>query len=368
MSRETAWKLLEGLLNVKSTTGEQSEEVIRVVAAHLDENKISYRIHKFEDNKEKEKEKVYYALSAEKGTQDNTITLICHLDVVNPTTIKQWEWKKEDDMITGRGVADAKGPASMAIQAFIDSDVSNLDTKLRLFVTTDEEIGGFNGAKPLFEMHQSSEADFAVAIEPVGKIITKFFGILRFWVEIVNEESHTKTGNLNAINTYRELSQRIQVYLHSLGKDETLGFSLYNPTFINSGDKTGDGTNPGYAYAKVDIRVIPNIDPDDLHQTIVDIAGVLEEECKLKDPSASITVEKTISGPPLFANVNNQYVKKLQALGYETGFSRGSSDAKWATCPAVEVGPQGYDIHGPNERIRLSDLYTFYDDLMKFLK
>ena len=366
MSKEKAWTILTDLLSVQSITGERSDEVIRVVAEHLDENNISYRIHKFEDKKDKEK--VYYALSAEKGTQDNAITFICHLDVVNPATKEQWDWKRDGDTIIGRGVADAKGPASMVIQAFIDVDVSSLENKLRLFVTTDEEIGGFNGAKPLFEMHQSSEADFAVAIEPVGKIITKFFGVLRFSIEIVNEESHTKTGNLNAINTYRELSQRIQVYLHSLGKDETLGFSLYNPTFISSGDKAGDGTNPGFAYAKVDIRVIPSINPDDLHQKIVDIARVLEKECKLKDLSARITVEKTISGPSLFADVNHPYVKKLQALGHEMGFSRGSSDAKWATCPAVEFGPQGQDIHGPNERIRLSDLYTFYDDLMKFLK
>lgn len=366
MPKENAWTILTDLLSVQSITGQLSNEVIGVVAEHLDEKNIPYRIHKFEDKKDKEK--VYYALSAEKGTQDNTITLVCHLDVVNPSTPEQWDWKRDGDMILGRGVADAKGPAAMVIQAFIDTDVSNLEKKLRLFVTTDEEIGGFNGAKPLFDTYQSSEADFAVAIEPVGKIITKFFGVLRFSIEIVNEESHTKTGNLNAINTYRELSQRIQVYLHSLGKDETLGFSLYNPTFINSGDKAGDGTNPGFAYAKVDIRVIPNIDPDDLYQTIVGIARVLEDECKSKDPSARVTIEKTISGPSLFANVNHQYVKKLQALGYETGFSKGSSDAKWATCPAVEFGPPGYDIHGPNERVRLSDLYTFYDNLMKFLK
>lgn len=366
MSREKAWTILTDLLSVQSITGERSEEVIRILATYLVENDIPYQIHKFEDMKDKEK--VYYALSAEKGTQDNVVTLICHLDVVNPANEDQWDWKRDGDMIIGRGVADAKGPASMAIQAFIDSDVSNLDNKLRIFVTTDEEIGGINGAKRLFDIHQSSEADFAIAIEPVGKIITKFFGILRFSVEIVNEESHTKTGNLNAINTYRELSQRIQTHFNSLGKDQMLGFSLYNPTFIGSGNKTGDGTNPGYLYAKVDVRVIPNIDPNDLYQAIVDIARVLEDECKLKDSSARIAVEKTIYGPPLFADLNNQYVKKLQALGYETGFSRGSSDAKWAMCPAVEVGPQGYDIHGPNERIRLSDLYTFYDDLMKFLK
>ncbi|MHB9141793.1 MAG: hypothetical protein ACYC25_07970, partial [Paludibacter sp.] len=108
------------LLSVKSTTGERSEEVIGVVAAHLDENNISYRIHKFEDKKDKEK--VYFALSTEKGTQDNAITLICHLDVVNPATKEQWDWKRDGDMIIGRGVADAKGPASMAIQAFIDTD------------------------------------------------------------------------------------------------------------------------------------------------------------------------------------------------------------------------------------------------------
>lgn len=366
MSREKAWTMLTGLLDVQSITGERSNEVIRVVAKHLDENDIPYQIHKFED--QKDKDKIYYGLSAEKGEQDKVITLVCHLDVVNPASKEQWDWKSDGDLIIGRGVADAKGPASMAIQAFIDTDVSNSQNKLQLFVTTDEEIGGINGAKRLFEIYQSSQDDFAIAIEPVGKIITKFFGILRFFIEIVNEESHTKTGNLNAINTYRELSQRIQDHLNSLGKDQMLGYSLYNPTFISSGSKTGDGTNPGFLYAKVDVRVIPNIDPNDLYQAIVDIAGVLEDECKLKDSSAKIAVEKTIYGPPLFADLNHPYVKKLQALGYETGFSRGSSDAKWATCPAVEVGPQGDDIHGPNERIRLSDLYSFYDDLMKFLK
>ena len=73
--------------------------------------------------------------------------LLSHIDIV-PGESSQFKVKMEDTIIFGRGVLDMKGPLIAALDAFIRIwEVGN--RSFMFCVTSDEEIGGFNGSRIL---------------------------------------------------------------------------------------------------------------------------------------------------------------------------------------------------------------------------
>lgn len=345
-------QILKRLIAVRSETGRQSEEVIDVIADELRRAGHSPDKRSFRRGK-----KTYFTLSAERGEGDRRTTLIGHLDVV-PGTEEQYRPRTRGVWLYGRGAADAKGPAVAGFKAFTDADEGRLDGRLRLILTTDEEIGGREGARPL--LVDQGAHDFTIALEPFAEeVIYKHNGVLRFFFTVRNEESHTKSDGANAIWTYAAFIRGAKEYVASLGIDPELGRSLFNPVWIRKvGSTRALGIHPGLLRAAADVRIIPSVGIDELYAGLERLA--IEQGID--------GVHLIVDGPPLDTDPCNPWVQRLLVYARGLNVSRGSTDAKWANGPAVVYGPRGEGIHGPDERVNIPSLLRVYHSLRAFVE
>ncbi len=207
-----------------------------------------------------------------------------------------------------------------------------------MILTTDEEIGGFHGAKKIYENIDGKADDLTIAIEPFGDyVVHKHFGVLRFSVEFENPTSHTKTRGFN-------VNDNFAYFRDADGK--------------SVGELSNLGQNPGYADIKFDVRTVPSANIFEIYQGLEELA-LSRERVK----SCSFIVD----GPPLNTSEDNLYVQQLVKEGKKTLVETCSTDAKWAKGHvAISFGPESYNsLHSSNERVNIKSLKKFYDTLIK---
>jgi succinyl-diaminopimelate desuccinylase len=153
---------------------------------------------------------------------------------------------------------------------------------------------------------------------------------------------------------------------------ESLPFSresseLFDRPSINLGRIVGgDAPNkvPDACVMDVDIRYLPEQDPDDILEAIREIPDV--------------EVKRTFVYPPAHVSRSNPYVRALcEAVGPLTSGASasvgrdGASDAVSflrAGIPAVEFGPAGAGHHGPEEWVSIASLARFRQLLTEFAR
>lgn len=80
------------------------------------------------------------------------ILLLGHLDVVDVgIRLDLFEPKLEGNLLIGRGAGDMKGHVSVLLKVYKQVLEKNSKSSLALLLTTDEEVGGFNGTQYLVE-------------------------------------------------------------------------------------------------------------------------------------------------------------------------------------------------------------------------
>jgi succinyl-diaminopimelate desuccinylase len=106
-----------------------------------------------------------YAGHVEIGEGEETLGILCHLDVVpegTGWTYPPYEAEIHDNKMYGRGTIDDKGPAVAslyALKAIEDSDI-NLNKRVRLILGTDEE-SGWEGLEYYFKKESKPEMAFS---------------------------------------------------------------------------------------------------------------------------------------------------------------------------------------------------------------
>ncbi len=106
-----------------------------------------------------------YAGHVEIGEGEETLGILCHLDVVpegTGWTYPPYEAEIHDNKMYGRGTIDDKGPAVAslyALKAIEDSDI-NLNKRVRLILGTDEE-SGWEGLEYYFKKEFKPEIAFS---------------------------------------------------------------------------------------------------------------------------------------------------------------------------------------------------------------
>lgn len=80
------------------------------------------------------------------------LLLLGHLDVVDvDMQLDLFESKLEGSLLTGRGAGDMKGHVAVLLRAYKQTLKENNKSSVSLLLTSDEEVGGFNGAKYVVE-------------------------------------------------------------------------------------------------------------------------------------------------------------------------------------------------------------------------
>lgn len=283
-----------------------------------------------------------------------------HIDVV-PAEPKLFSVKHVGDKLFGRGVYDMLFGTTSFLSALESLDnLSELD--IGIMLTSDEEIGGFDGVGRLARNYS---CDVCFLPDAGGKdlISIEAKGVLELKITVQGKAGHAARPLEydNPIEKLAEIIIELKNTFPNINKDAT--------TCSQTRVKAGEATNqvPDIATMYLDIRYVAQDDPMTLAKTVQQIStkhGAFSE-IVICEPSFSVSPE-------------NEHVKRFVRI-HEASSKRklqtmkapGNSDARFLTAkgiPVIMTRPLGGGLHAPDEWISISSLVEFTHTLTEFLK
>jgi succinyl-diaminopimelate desuccinylase len=291
-----------------------------------------------------------------------TIVLHGHLDVV-PGHPEQFKPRMEGDRLYGRGAYDMKGGLAAMMLALHDV-AENTGVRVLFLCVPDEESEDIDQRSTDEMVRNGFIGDFAITGEPTDLHVgIQAKGVLAFRLNVHGRAAHSSTPWLgdNAVLKAIDVFRRIESLPFSRESSELFDRPSINLGRINGGDALNKV--PDLCSMVVDIRYLPNQDPEDLLAQIRSIPD--------------IEVVRTFIRGPAYVSRSNPFVVALcDAVGRHTrGESMsigrdGASDAISflnAGVPAVEFGPAGEGHHGPEEWVSVSSLARYRQALTEFV-
>ncbi|PIY68516.1 hypothetical protein COY90_05600 [Candidatus Roizmanbacteria bacterium CG_4_10_14_0_8_um_filter_39_9] len=294
------------------------------------------------------------------GQRKFKFILDAHLDVV-PGREDQYRALQKNGKLYARGAIDMKAAAAVELLVFKEM-ANSVSYPLALQLVTDEEIGGFDGAK--FQADQGVRAEFAIAGEGTDlKIKNEAKGVL--WATISTKGKTAHAAYLwQGINAIREMNKVVTILSKAFPQpNKPVWKSTMNIAQISSSNKTFNKV-PDDCSVGIDVRYIP----DDTDSIVKKIENLLP---------AGVTLDIQVKEPAQFTDKNNKYIKFMQKtvkkivhksaptiLGYGASdirhFNRVGNDG-------IEFGPIGYGLHTDDEWVDIKSLQSYYDILKEFL-
>jgi succinyl-diaminopimelate desuccinylase len=345
--------LTERLMTYDTSTVEGLRAAAGFVKGWLEARDIDVRDHAFGD---------LHVITAEVGPEDApTVIFHGHLDVV-PGHPEQFVPRVEGDRLIGRGAYDMKGGLAAMLYALHDLR-DNDKVRVRLLCVPDEESEDIERRTSDDLVRRGFTGDFAITGEPTDLHVgVQAKGVLACKLAISGRAAHSSTPWLgdNAVLKAIDVFRRIESLPFSRESSE-----LFDRPSINLGRIAGgDAVNkvPDLCIMDVDIRYLPNQDPD----------TILEQIRTIDD----MEIRRTFVFPPAYVSRSNPYVVTLcdvvrkDAPGESVSVGRdGASDAVSflkAGVPAVEFGPSGAGHHGPEEWVSIASLARYRQHLVEF--
>jgi succinyl-diaminopimelate desuccinylase len=292
-----------------------------------------------------------------RGISNPKLLLLCHADVVEAAD-KDFIPKKKGDWLFARGSADMKSGLAIAMLLL----KNNPDKKTGLIVTTDEEIGGMNGARVLASRFAP---DFVVATESSDlNIVVKEKGLL--WIRMIAKgkscHSSMPWKGTNAadmlIDAYLEMRKSIpQVKKASWQNTMNLGRIC-----------AGNSPNivPDEAEMVLDVRYTEK-------SSIAKILGIIKKAVKGKNIMVAVLGKEQMM-------LNKKNDKNIAELGRCIALAagrkplltseHGASDARFFSgkSSCVMFGPVGKNFHAEKECVNISSAVKTYSALQEYVK
>ncbi len=281
-----------------------------------------------------------------------------HLDVV-PARDEQFVPLEKDGKIFGRGALDMKGPSAVMIKLFKDLADMGEDKNIALMLTTDEEIGSYNGVRYLVE-DKGYTCDLAV-IPDSGEnftIITDEKGAFHFAVEFRGKPAHGSMPWLgdSAIEKVLKFYEDLKNFILYESDDP----EHWHNTVVMGTFKGGNKVNqiPPYARAEFDLRFVSPFTLDEIKYGV----SYLVKKYGGK-------MEVLSEGHPFSTDINNPLVKTFidsvrEVIGdTKFGKTHGATDGRFFAAkdiPVVMIYPEGGDIHGDDEWVSFDSLVKLY--------
>jgi succinyl-diaminopimelate desuccinylase len=210
------------------------------------------------------------------GQGGKTLALNAHGDVVPPGegwTYPPYGGEIHEGRVYGRGAAVSKCDFSTYIFAVraLESLTADLRGCIELHFTYDEEFGGELGPGWLLK-HNLTKPDLAIAAGFSYQIITAHNGCLQLEVTIIGKMGHAAvpTSGVDALQAAVKIMNALYA-LNDTYKTTTSAVPGISHPYLNIGLISG-GTNtnviPGKVVLKLDRRMIPEEDPDEVEQSI----------------------------------------------------------------------------------------------------
>jgi succinyl-diaminopimelate desuccinylase len=348
--------LTERLITYDTSSVEGLRAAAGFVKGWLDARDIAVEDHVFGD---------LHVLTAQVGPVEGpTLLLHGHLDVV-PGRPEQFVPRLEGDRLFGRGAYDMKGGLAAMMCALHDL-ADQQQVRVRLLCVPDEESEDIDRRTSDDVVRRGFVGDFAITGEPTNLHVgVQAKGVLSCRMVVHGRAAHSSTPWLgdNAVLKAIDVFRRIESMPFSRESSE-----LFDRPSISLGRIAGgDAVNkvPDECVMDVDIRYLPNQDPDDI---LTQIRTIDDME-----------IRRTFVFPPAHVSRSNPYVVALCRVvtattggGQSVSVGRdGASDAVSflkAGIPAVEFGPSGAGHHGPEEWVSVPSLRRYREMLVAFAR
>jgi succinyl-diaminopimelate desuccinylase len=309
------------------------------------------------------------APAADGGTRPPAVLIWnAHVDVV-PARREQFSPWRVDGRLYGRGSYDMKGALAAMLAALADlSDARDSipGVKVKLLIVPDEESDE-DSTKVKASAYLADEGhlgEFVVCGEPTNlEIGVQSKGVLVLRIDVEGRAAHGSTPWLgeNAVLKAIALYQQILELPFASGRSE-----LYDRPSINIGRiQGGDVVNkvPDHCRMAVDIRYLPNQDPDEVLRQVRALGGEVTTIYEL--PPATLD-----PGEP-HVRVLRDAVRSLEGGDAPAIGRDGASDAVFFLdrgIPAIEFGPAGAGHHGPEEYVDIESLHRYRKILVEFAR
>jgi succinyl-diaminopimelate desuccinylase len=297
---------------------------------------------------------------AKQRPQKFKVLLNAHLDII-PAKPHQHIPHVQDDKLYGAGAMDMKAGVACFLDVFKNM-APTLPYDLGLQLTTDEEVGGFNGAK--YQLDQGVNAEFVIAGEPTNlEIVNQAKGILQAKIHAHGETAHGAypwRGD-NALWKLHDFLSALKSQFPI--PDQEMWQTTVNLSAVETPNKAFN-KSPDKATAMLDIRFVAE-DQDTIQDTV---RGFLPKGC---------TMEVVFFEPAMHTSKNNPFIIRLsQHVAESTDKpavlrgANGSSDARHFTAhgaAGVEFGPIGGGIGSDDEWVDIPSIERYGGIIRGFL-
>ncbi len=279
-----------------------------------------------------------------------------HVDVV-PGRPEQFEPRFQDDgTLWGRGTYDMKGAVAVYLELLKKLALLPVQERPHLQVqfVSDEEIGGHRGVEKMVD--DGFETDLFLAGEPTDlNICHQAKGLL--WVELTigGVPGHSARPWL----CQNPLTALARGFHQLLGRFPVPAEEVWQTTATVTGVSVGENSHnrvPEQATCKIDLRYIPEDDPDELQNFLRQIF-----------PNSDLKVIQL--AVPLSTPAEDPFLQKAKALGQrvlprEPKLFREhfASDARYYSnrkMSAICWGPAGQGMHADHEHLDLKSLFLY---------
>jgi len=301
-------------------------------------------------------------------TKRPRLWLQSHIDVVEGSK-EMFHPKLKGRKLYGRGAFDMKFAIACYIKLLKEFNADLSDYNFGVMITSDEEIGGFNGVKFLLDKGYMSDLCFMPDGGGDWKIEEAAKGVWHLKIESKGASAHGAYPWIGE-NALEKLFEFLLKLKESFPQEPCEEKDHFHNT-LNIGKVEGGkvaNTVPGNAFALVDIRFTPQTSKKDLEKII------RSAQKKFK----GIRVEEMIFGESYSIKRDNKYLKTFSEIAKEKfdkeiGFSvsHGSSDARFFAkkgIPTILIRPKGGGHHSEEEWIDLDDLEKYYEVLKLFVE
>ena len=346
-------KLVKDLIEFKTVNSEEEfNKCFNYIKDYLKETNLFIKEYSFNNKRS-------LVIS---NTQDKELDVIfCgHLDVV-PGNTSQFNPVLKNDLLYGRGSYDMKGHDAVMIKL-----MKNLDTKrkIALFLTTDEEQGGFNGTNKLLN-EEGYSCNLAIVPDAGNNfdLIIEEKAVLQLELSIKGIPAHASTPwkGVNAITELMNVYYKL-LEIYPLPKNENEFITSINLGYINGGDAIN--RVPSKALIGLDIRYVNSDSKEEIIDNIKRISKNVDVKV-LETGIKFLYLENELSKK--FINVSEKVLKRK--INFNT--CEGSSDARFfyeKGISCILMNAKGFDMHGDNEYIDITSLEKLYQIYLDFIK
>lgn len=302
------------------------------------------------------------------GSEQPEILILAHLDTVWPIGSYLPLWEVNGDVVRGPGVFDMKAGFVQALFAL--NGITDVDSRVALVATTDEETGSFASRELIMDLSAKAKAVLVLEASLNGKVKTGRKGTAMYKISAHGLAAHAGLEPEKGVNATVEIAHII-LKLSALENSE-FGTTVV-PTLLRSGNSAN--TVPDLAVVEIDARSFSQTELERIDAEIKSIPAEIK--------GSRIEVTGGLNRPPLQPSSTKELYERVERVAKEIGMEPlgcaevgGASDGNFAAAAGAQVldglGAVGGGAHAPHEWLSLKSieersalLHALVKDLLK---